>query len=205
MTNTAIIPHRFQAATIEQRVADGYVNATAMCKACGKRFFDYSRIATTQAFVAALSTEAGIPVSEMIQSVKGGDVTVQGSWVHPKLAIHLAQWLSPEFAVQVSTWVFDWLQGKTVEVKAHRRRVKSSRFTEAGSGRRSHVAIPTLSAYDWSNLAMVALGELALIDAERAEAVAEELAATTLDRDFAMTAVCYMAMRERQKARIVTH
>ena len=33
-------------------------------------------------------------------------------WVHPKIAIHLAQWLSADFALQVSEWVFDWLSGK---------------------------------------------------------------------------------------------
>jgi len=29
----------------------------------------------------------------------------QGSWVHPDLAIQLAQWLSPIFAIQVSSWI----------------------------------------------------------------------------------------------------
>ena len=29
----------------------------------------------------------------------------QGSWIHPTLAIQLAQWISPAFAIQVSMWV----------------------------------------------------------------------------------------------------
>src|SRR5690606_34081967 len=33
------------------------------------------------------------------------------TWVHPKVAIHLAQWLSADFAVQVSEWVYDWMSG----------------------------------------------------------------------------------------------
>ena len=36
---------------------------------------------------------------------------MQGTWVHPQVAIHLAQWLSPQFAVKVTQWVFDWMNG----------------------------------------------------------------------------------------------
>src|SRR5262245_25963191 len=34
---------------------------------------------------------------------------MQGTCVHPHVAIHLAQWLSPRFAVRVSQWVYDWM------------------------------------------------------------------------------------------------
>ena len=59
----------------------------------------------------ALSTETGIPVSELAQRLRGGHPELQGTWVHPQVAIHLAQWLSPMFAVQVTKWVFEWLSG----------------------------------------------------------------------------------------------
>jgi hypothetical protein len=29
----------------------------------------------------------------------------RGSWIHPDLAVQLAQWISPSFAIQVSRWV----------------------------------------------------------------------------------------------------
>lgn len=54
----------------------------------------------------------GIPISELVQSLRGGDASMQGTWVHPQVAINLAQWLSPEFAVKVTQWVMDWMQGK---------------------------------------------------------------------------------------------
>lgn len=38
---------------------------------------------------------------------------LQGTWVHPQVAIHLASWLSPDFAVAVTQWVFDWMSGKS--------------------------------------------------------------------------------------------
>lgn len=107
-----LIPHETRGFIIHQRPKDGYINATAMCQAAGKRWFDYKRQLTTQPFLDELSSATGIPASEIIQSLSGGHPHLQGTWVHPRVAIHLAQWLSPEFAVQVSGWVFDWMSGK---------------------------------------------------------------------------------------------
>jgi KilA-N domain len=107
----ALIPHQVDGQVIEQRSLDGYINATAMCRAASKLFTDYGRLNTTKLFLSELESVAGIPVTELIQSVRGGGPTIQGTWVHPKVAIHLAQWLSPRFAVQVSEWVYEWMTG----------------------------------------------------------------------------------------------
>lgn len=106
-----LIPHKVESSVVQQRAKDGYINATAMCKACGKEFKHYNENQTTKAFIKALETEVGIPTSELIQVLRGGNPELQGSWVHPQVAIHLAQWLSPKFAVMVSKWVFDWMSG----------------------------------------------------------------------------------------------
>jgi hypothetical protein len=111
-TDLALISHRVDGDVIEQRQIDGYINATAMCRAVGRQFNDYSRLGSTRAYLDALESDTGIPVSELIQSVKGGNSATQGTWVHPKVALHLAQWLSPRFAVQVSNWVYDWMTGR---------------------------------------------------------------------------------------------
>lgn len=109
-----LVPHTYQGSLIQQRAADGYINATAMCHAANKRFNDYSRLGSTTAFLAELSPVAGIPAADLVQTIAGGTPDLQGSWVHPKVAIHLAQWLSPGFAVQVTGWVFDWMSGNGV-------------------------------------------------------------------------------------------
>lgn len=96
---------------IAQRVTDGYINATAMCKACGKKINDYGRLSTTHAFLTELSSVTGIPVTGLVQTIQGGTPQLQGTWVHPQVAINLAQWLSPKFAVLVSQWVFEWMSG----------------------------------------------------------------------------------------------
>ena len=107
----ALVPHTFQGSIIQQRSADGFINASAMCKAAGRLWADYNRLGATHAFLSAMSADMGIPISEIVQSVRGGDPAVQGTWVHPQVAVNLAQWLSPQFAVKVSQWVVDWMSG----------------------------------------------------------------------------------------------
>ena len=96
---------------VPQRIVDGYFNATAMCAASQKLIADYLRLSTTKAFLHELSVDMGIPISALVQSVRGGNRHLQGTWVHPQVAINLAQWLSPKFAVLVSKWVFEWMSG----------------------------------------------------------------------------------------------
>lgn len=107
----SLIPHRVQDSIVEQRAADGYINATAMCRAAGKRIAKYLENDGSKDFIAALSADVRIRTSDLVQIVKGG-AGEQGTWVHPQVAIHLAQWLSPKFAVMVSKWVLDWMSGK---------------------------------------------------------------------------------------------
>nr|WP_279391718.1 KilA-N domain-containing protein [Shimia aestuarii] len=102
-----LIEHEVQGSPVQQRATDGYINATAMCRIAGKRWGHYNENGQTQAFLNALEADVGIPTSELVKSVKGGDPRIQGTWVHPQVAVHLAQWLSPEFAVKVSKWVYD--------------------------------------------------------------------------------------------------
>jgi hypothetical protein len=110
-----LIPHSYEGEIVRLRSRDGYVNATAMCKAAGKLFGHYNESDRTKAFIQELSNEIGIPISDLIQSNKGGNPALQGTWVHPQVAIHLAQWLSPTFAVRVTQWVYEWMSGLSPE------------------------------------------------------------------------------------------
>lgn len=95
------------AMTIHMR-SDGYVNATQIAKAAGKKVNHWGVLDSTQELIEQLSTEAGIPASGLITIIKGGNnKTAQGSWIHPKLAIHFAMWCSPSFALQVSNWILE--------------------------------------------------------------------------------------------------
>lgn len=106
---------------------DGFINATALCKAGGTNFANWYRLDKTKELIKFLendlaihgipgienksdiqnhiSSEVGIPTSQLIDIKKGGNSSTQGSWIHPDLAVQLAQWISTEFAVQVSRWI----------------------------------------------------------------------------------------------------
>lgn len=118
-TEIEILDRELNGQLVCQRRDNGYINATALCKAARKRIFDYFRLDTTKTFIGALSSETGIPVIQLKIVIKGFDIQ-QGTWVHPYVAINLAQWASPQFAVAVSKWVFDWMSGKAREESAAR-------------------------------------------------------------------------------------
>lgn len=106
----SLISHQVENAVVQQRKDDGYINATNLCTAAGKRWHNYVRNETTGHFLRALEGKTRISVLLLIQQVTSEDGS-HSTWVHPKVAIHLAQWLSAEFAVQVSEWVYDWMNG----------------------------------------------------------------------------------------------
>src|SRR5690606_14468383 len=110
-TSIHLIVHQTDKGAVQQRASDGYINATELCKAAGRRWNDYKSTATAKAFFAALSAKTGIPVLEIYQEVRDKN-GIASTWIHPKAAIHLGQWVSPEFAVQVSEWIHDWLSGR---------------------------------------------------------------------------------------------
>ena len=119
-TTPILVEHQFDGKVINLRDEDGYVSATAMCNAVGKKIAQYKLNDTTQQYLDALSADVGIPTSALIQTLKGGnDKNIQGTWVHPKVAIHLAQWLSPEFSVQVTNWVYDWMNKDSDSASGH--------------------------------------------------------------------------------------
>ena len=109
-----LIQHPVDGDVIPQRPRDGYINATLLCQKSEKLLGDYSRLARTKAFLDELSVDMGIPISTLVQSVRGGNRLQQGTWVHPRVAINLGQWISPAFDVKVSGWVTDWMMGRDV-------------------------------------------------------------------------------------------
>lgn len=106
-----LIPHDYRGEIIAQRAKDGYINATAMCQAAGRKLNDYTRLGTTSAFITELAGSTGIPADLLVSTITTGSNEHRGTWVHPQVATHLAQWASPRFAVLVSKWVVEWMTG----------------------------------------------------------------------------------------------
>ena len=78
-----------------------------MAQANGKLLGDYLRLKSTKAYIEAVSVDMQIPISEVVDVVKGGQVALQGTWGHKLIALHLAQWISPSFHVWCNAHIFN--------------------------------------------------------------------------------------------------
>jgi hypothetical protein len=112
-----MLDRTYNGATISQREDDGFLNATAMCKAAGKRWNDYYSRPETLEFLEELSLFTSLPVNRLVVSKQGRPDRGGGTWVHPRLACHLAQWCSAKFALLVTGWVEELLAKGTVSIK----------------------------------------------------------------------------------------
>jgi hypothetical protein len=121
-TTLTLIPREYNGHVIQQRHHDRYIDATAMCRAFGKRWHDYYRLASTAEFLAELSEKLAIPIETAIPAfalieVRAGRPDLGGgTWIHPYVATNLAQWCSPAFAVQVAIWLDELLTTGKVEL-----------------------------------------------------------------------------------------
>lgn len=134
-----LIPHVYNGETILTR-GDGHWNATAMCQANGKLWAHYRENASTKEFLEALSAVIGIPITAkngpsgletgLVDVRQGGPPALQGTWVHRRVAIHLAQWCSADFAVRVTGWMEELLTKGRVSLTGVEARPWSLRINE---------------------------------------------------------------------------
>ena len=105
--------------TIEHREEDGYINVTNLCKAGNKKFYGWHRLDKTKAFLRLLSLEAQICATKLIK-LGSGSKNIKNStretWVHPQVAINIAQWISPAFDLKVSGWVYEIMMTGKVDI-----------------------------------------------------------------------------------------
>jgi len=100
---------------IEHREEDGYINISNLCKAGGKKFNGWNRLQKTKAFLQVLSESAQIHADSLIvyNCAYGKE---RSTWVHPQVAINIAQWISPKFDVKVSAWVYEVMMTGKVDI-----------------------------------------------------------------------------------------
>ena len=111
----------FNGIVIKSRAEDNYINATQMCKAGGKQFKHWYSLKATEKLVSTLERDVEISASQLVDVKKGNtSLYAQGSWIHPDLAVQLAQWISPSFALQVSRWIRELFARGTVSISSVR-------------------------------------------------------------------------------------
>lgn len=71
--------YEFEREIIHQRVKDGYINATAMCKVAGKEFKHYNSNQNTKDFIKELSGSVGIPTNQLVQIISTGSNDLRGT------------------------------------------------------------------------------------------------------------------------------
>lgn len=75
------------------------VNATEMAKPFGKSANHWLRNQSTQEFLGTYAELRNRNSDELVQTAKGGDVSLQGTWLHEDVALEFARWLNPKFAI----------------------------------------------------------------------------------------------------------
>ncbi len=114
-----MIIHEVKGVQVSQRRQDGYINATQMCKANNKKWYEYWRLPNTQRYLIALANDLGLDIivnnpkrdnyaSALVETFRGGN-SQQGTWVHPEVAVDLATWISVEFRILVNRWIREWM------------------------------------------------------------------------------------------------
>ena len=95
---------------------DGYINATAIAKQFNKNPKDYLKSKRTQEYIEAVRTILLTEQNQLVIIKQGGSPEEQGTWLHPKLAIHFARWLDARFAIWCDLQIEKILQAKTVHL-----------------------------------------------------------------------------------------
>lgn len=133
MTKNQKISRDVNGITVEQRLMDGFINGTAMCVAHGKDISQWFRTQDTLELFVSLAND--LEIDYKLKTVNLQDLDVAklsgskyadffpgllfvkrgspenggGTWLHPDLAIQLAQWCNKAFAIQVSRWIREWM------------------------------------------------------------------------------------------------
>lgn len=116
---------------VEQRISDGFINGSSMCTAHRKRISTWLRTKETLELFDALAKDLRSSINcsdlnslditrltatkymeifpDLIFSKSGHPDGGGGTWLHPDLALQLAQWCNKPFAIQVSRWIREWL------------------------------------------------------------------------------------------------
>lgn len=105
-----LITRAWNGTPIARRTTDGYVNATAMCRANGKEWSKYRESDRCQTYLDALAETSEIRMFDLIESRQGQG---GGTWVHPQVAVDLARWISAPFAVWMDGWFLEELERRS--------------------------------------------------------------------------------------------
>jgi len=83
---------------LEHRKEDDYINVTSLFRTEDKKINIWNLLDKSKIFLYDTSISTKIPIDKLIQYCKL-------VWVHPQVAVNIAQWVSPTFESKVSRWI----------------------------------------------------------------------------------------------------
>ena len=95
---------------------NGYVNASKLCNSAGKRYAKWIQNNVAKDLINELKSADRIRSPLFINVIKGRYDT-RGTYVHPKLIVHIASWCSPKYALMVSDIVNEYHIKQAIEIK----------------------------------------------------------------------------------------
>ena len=123
-----VIPFRYQGQPVRFNT-DGWINATDVAKRYKKRPVDWLRLPASKNYMSALSRALGLDTDVgkshfgLVMTEKGGKI--QGTWLHPKLAVAFARWIDDDFPVWCDLHIDALLHGELNERQQFERACKA--------------------------------------------------------------------------------
>ena len=102
--------------------SNGYMNATELCENTGKELKKWSDNSNSIELINRLSLSVGLPKNELIIKFEGNqgmNVSYNGTYIHPKLIVHVAIWCSPGYALMVSDSIIKFHAREAIEEKGY--------------------------------------------------------------------------------------
>ena len=95
---------------------NGYINATKLCHKNKKEFTNWYQNKASKELIKAAGSVPGYPTDLILKRLQEPNDT-RGTYVHPKIIIHVASWCSPNYALMVSDIVTEYHAKYAVEEK----------------------------------------------------------------------------------------
>ena len=157
--------HIYGSVTIRQRISDGYISGSDMCRVNDKRSARYLGAVHTKPTIDGVAKYLGLVREDILQTIPHG--ARLGTWVHPVLAPYFAQWVLPELAPHVSGWVYEWnvhaastIEQLIIDTKQALKDLTCDRLTlKWGGGAQRNVVLPSGTANIVTNDFVIVVGE----------------------------------------------
>ncbi len=120
---------------------DGYIFATAMMKAVGKRLGHWRCSPQTNKHIQYVIQETGLTEDQLIVATRAGNKYKQGTWIHRKLATNLAMWCSSYFVYQVCGWIEEWISASKINETKYLKEISNIRTDDSCDSKEKEIQL----------------------------------------------------------------